>query len=60
MIADHGKQAFIIPWFLNEVARAPADGLHGELDRAPGGHHHDGQLVIDFGDAFQQRDPLVS
>ena len=44
--AHGGQHAGVLPGFLDEVARAPAHGFHGEIDGGPGGHDDHGRRAL--------------
>ena len=52
--AQHGQQARVVPGFLNEIARAAPHRFDGQIDTAPCGHDHHGQIRIDGANAAQQ------
>ncbi len=60
MRADDGEQAGVVPGLLNEVARAAAHGFDGDVDGAPGGHHHDGNGGVHGLDARQEIEALLA
>ena len=58
--ADDREQPLVVPRLLHEVAGAAAHRLDGDVDRSPGGHHHDGQRLVGGVDALQQVEPLFA
>ena len=56
--ADDREQPRVVPGLLDEVARAPAHRLDGDLDAAPCGHHDDRQRRVDALDSREQVEPF--
>ena len=47
LVLDDGEQARVVPGLGDEVARAAAHGLDGDVDAGPGGHHDDRQAGVE-------------
>ena len=47
LIAHDGEQTRVFPWLGDEVARAVVHGCNRQINRAPSGHHDDGQRGIE-------------
>jgi hypothetical protein len=59
LVAQHAEQAAVVPGLLDEVAGTGLHGLHHQLDAAPGGHGHDGQLGVQRAQLRDQVDALL-
>jgi len=56
---EYGRQAGVVPGFLDEVARSPAHSFHRQLHRAPRRHDDHGQRGIDRLHMLQQLQPFL-
>ena len=54
LVADHAHEALVVPWLLDEIAGAVPHRLDREIDRAPRGHHHDGEIRVELLDLAQE------
>ena len=52
--AQDRQQALILPWLLDEVARAAAHGFDGQSDVAPRGHHDHRDAAVEGDDLREQ------
>jgi hypothetical protein len=59
LVAHDREQPEVLPGLRDEVARAPAHGLHGELDVGPGRHDHDRKRGIERLQAAEEFEPLL-
>ena len=50
----------VVPGLAHEIARAPAHGFHGDVHRAPGGHHDNRERGIGRLDLRKQVEPLFA
>ena len=57
---EDGREARVVPGLLNEIARAAAHGLHGQLHRSPGRHHDHRQGGIEALDAVEQLETFLA
>ena len=58
--AKNRKQALVVPWLLQEIARAAPHGFHGQLDAAPCRHYHDGKFAVEGLHMGEQIDSFLS
>ena len=54
LVLNGGEQARIVPRFEDEILGAFFHRLDGEFHAAPGGHHHDGQVVVEVLESFEK------
>ena len=55
-----GEEPRVVPGLLDEIARAPAHRLDGDLDAAPGRHDDDGQRRVESLDAREQVEAFLA
>src|SRR5436309_2005097 len=52
--ADGHEQAFVIPWFLNEIPSTASHGFDGQINGAPRSHNNNGNLTVNVTDFLQE------
>jgi len=58
--ADDRLEPLVVPGLLDEVARATAHRLDGDVDRAPRGHDHDRQHLVSTVNLGQQLETFLA
>ena len=58
LVAEHAHQARVVPGLFDEIAGTATHRLDGDIDRAPGRHHHDRKFLIDLLQLAQQFKPF--